>query len=188
MASPRDLVAVGRVIKPHGVRGECCVQTYADSPALFNALANVRLAPEGAAPALGRSARIASWRPHKDRVLVTFRGVDDRDAAEALRGLELMVPVADLPPPDEDEVWLMDLPGLEVRLPGGQVLGAIERVDMPAGQEIWVIDAAGREVLFPAVAEFVAEVDMEAGFVVIDPPPGLLDIYLAAESDPQKND
>jgi len=187
MASPNDLVAVGQVIKPHGVKGECCVLSYADSPALFDALDRVRLTPEGGDPALGRPARIVSWRPHKGRVLVIFKGVDDRDAAEALRGLELVVPVAELPPPDEDEFWLMDLPGLEVRLPGGEVLGPIVRVDTPpgpvVGQEIWVIDAHGREVLFPAVAEFVVQVDLEAGFVVIDPPPGLLDIYLNPKKD-----
>ena len=182
MALSKNLVALGRVIKPHGVKGECCVQSYADSLSLFDALVVVRLAPEGGVPTLGRPARIASWRPHKDRILVTFAGVGDRDAAEALRGMEIMVPVSELPPPDEDELWLMDLPGLEVRLTDGSVLGVIERVDTPpdpeVGQEIWVIDADGREVLFPAVAEFVAELDLESGFVVIDPPPGLLDIYL----------
>ena len=179
MASHTDLVAVGRVIKPHGVRGECCVQSYADSPVLFDALTTVRLTPPGGDPGRGRPVTIASWRPHKDRVLVTFKGVADRDAAEALRGLELVTPVDALPPPDEDELWLMDLLDLEVRLGDGRVLGPIVRVDTPAGQEIWVIDAGGREVLLPGVPEFVLEMDLEAGYVVVDPPPGLLDIYLA---------
>lgn len=188
MASTEDLVAVGQVIKPHGVRGECCVHSYADSPALFDALDRVRLAPQGMAPSRGRRARIASWRPHKDRILVTFAGVGDRDQAEALRGMEIIVPVSELPPPGEDEFWLMELPGLEVRLTGGEVLGPIVRVDTPAEQELWVIDARGREVLFPAVPEFVAELDLEAGYVVIDPPPGLLDIYLDPEDEQGRTD
>ncbi len=188
MASPKDLVAVGQVIKPHGVKGECCVQSYADSLVLFDSLRSVRLAAPGADPAHGRTARIKACRPHQGRLLVTFEGVADRDAADALRGLELAVPVADLPAPDEDEIWLMDLPGLEVRLPGGEVLGRIERVDTPAGpeigQEIWVIDAGGREVLLPAVPEFVLDIDLDAGVAVVDPPPGLLDIYLGPAPGP----
>lgn len=182
MASHKDLVAVGRVVKPHGVRGECCVQSYAETPDLFERLGQVRLVAEGADPARGRALTVRSGRPHQGRWLLTFEGVADRDAAEALRDMEVMIPVAGLPPLAEDELLLMDLPGLEVRLPSGDALGRIARVDTPAGQEIWVIETPQGEVLFPAAPEFVRLVDLERGLAVIDPPPGLLDLYLRPAS------
>jgi 16S rRNA processing protein RimM len=77
-------------------------------------------------------------------------------------------------------MYLHQLPGLEVVLhENGRSIGHIDHVEFAGGQEIWAIRTAGdREILFPAVASFVSSVDLEKGRVIIDPPPGLLEIYV----------
>jgi 16S rRNA processing protein RimM len=84
----------------------------------------------------------------------------------------------DLPPLEPDEVYLSDLAGFAVYLPDGSRLGTLERAEMVAGQEMWTIRTQkGSEVLFPAREELVPELDLRAREAVIDPPPGLLEVY-----------
>ncbi|MEA5087706.1 ribosome maturation factor RimM [Solidesulfovibrio sp.] len=174
-------IIVGDVVRAHGIRGEVCIDSHAGSPSYFARGAVVRLSP-AQAPARGRDFTVRAARVHKERFLVAFDGVPDRNAAEALRGLVVCVPAARLDPPDPDEVFLHELLGLRVRLaaaaPGDPDFGVIEDVRDAGGAELWVIrDTAGNEILFPAADALVPEIDLEAGFVVIDPPPGLLELY-----------
>jgi 16S rRNA processing protein RimM len=125
-----------------------------------------------------RPVRVQAVRMHKGRPLALFEGIRDRTEAEKLRGARLLLPEDELPEAAEDELYLYQLPGLEVVLhENGQMIGHIDRVELPGGREIWVIrTAGGRELLFPAVPSFVASVDLEKGRVVIDPPPGLFEL------------
>ena len=110
---------------------------------------------------------------------------------EGLRGCKLLTKRQALPEPEDDEVYLEDLLGGDVFLPDGQRLGRLDHFEYPAGLEMWVIMTDDdKEVLFPARPEFIAGFDLEIPAVVIDPPEGLLDIYLAeskAESKPEDN-
>lgn len=211
--SEKDLVLIGEVVKPHGIRGEVSVEYHGDSPFLLDevpVLLRAR-APKTVAPAKGgadrggkgggksgrgrkpvrprvpraRRIRIDSWREHKGRLLMFFEGVADRDAAEALRGAELFVREADLPEPGEDELYLYAIEGLAVRLEDGTLVGHVREVQLlPAGQEVWAIDSEdGREVLFPVAAQFVLDVDLDEERVTIAPPEGLLDLYLSDADD-----
>jgi len=126
--------------------------------------------------------KITSWRVHKEFVLMTFEGVADRNAAEVLRGQEILVREADLPAPDEGELFVYELEGMTVLLADGSRLGHIAQVLMPGGQEIWSIETDdGREVLFPVAEEFITAVDSEADTVTIAPPAGLLELYLEGD-------
>ncbi|WP_300163586.1 ribosome maturation factor RimM [Solidesulfovibrio sp.] len=174
-------IIVGDVVRAHGIRGEVCIDSHADSPSYFERGAVVRLSPRQA-PGRGRDYAVRAARVHKERLLVSFDGVPDRNAAEALRGLAVCVPASRLDPPDPDEVFLHELLGLRVRLAGAAPadpdLGVLEDVRDSGGAELWVIrDAAGNEILFPAAEELVPEIDLGARLVVIDPPPGLLELY-----------
>lgn len=158
---------------------------HGDSPFLLDEAAHLFLRPAGGR-GRAREVDVRDWRPHQERLLVRFVGVDDRDAAEALRGHELLVDVRDLPEPDEDELFLYEIPGLEVLLPDGAHLGVVREVTFPGDREVWVVDTPdGREVLFPVAEEFVTDVDLDARRVTIDPPPGLLDIYLGEDEGPE---
>ncbi|MCP3797998.1 ribosome maturation factor RimM [Allokutzneria sp. A3M-2-11 16] len=167
-----DLV-VGRVVKPHGVRGELVIDVRTDSP-------EDRFAP-GIALGVRGSARtltIAAARPHTGRLLVFFDGVGTREAAEELRGTLLTVEVDRLPPIDDpDEFYDHQLEGLVVELQDGTAVGTVREIAHGPGGELLVVKAEdGREVLIPFVEQIVPTVDVEGGRVVIDPPDGLLTI------------
>ena len=171
-----SLVVLGRLAKPHGVKGDIRVDYYADSADLLNKplmLRAGRFAP--------RPIRVRDWHLWKDQLILGIEGCNDRSAAEQLRGQELLIDASFLPEPEEDEPYLRDLIGLSVRLEDGTTVGELEDVDFPAGQEMWVIrapeESGGYEILFPAVPEFVRDIDLSAGTATSAPPEGLLDLY-----------
>jgi 16S rRNA processing protein RimM len=161
---------VGRVIRPHGLRGEVLVEGVSNRPERFTA-GSVLVAggremvvlagrPFGGPEPAGRPARGKRW-------LVSFEGVIDRDGAEALRGavLEGQPLDDDLP---EGEWWVHDLVGAEVVDLGGRLLGRVEAVEANPAHDLLVLEGGG---LVPVV--FVVET--APGRVVVDPPAGLLD-------------
>lgn len=166
---------MGTLVRPHGLKGELCLDWYADFP----------LQPGGqfwlqAGQNPPRPVRAIGCRWHKGRPLLALEGVADRTAAEALRGQKLLMARSSLPPLDDDEVYVADLPGCTILLPDGSTLGQLDHVEYPAGQEIWAIQTKdGREILFPAQPQFIAGFDLTHRCVRIDPPEGLLDIYLS---------
>lgn len=173
--APEGFVLLGTVARPHGLRGELALEWHADaSPGDFPRL---WLCRRGVAP---RAVALCACRVHKGRPLVMLEGVTTRDEAEALRGSALCVPRAELPEPPEGEAYLADLLGADVLLPDGSRIGRLDHVEMPAGREVWAIRTdEGREILFPARPDFLRSFDLKGRRVCIDPPPGLLDIYLA---------
>jgi 16S rRNA processing protein RimM len=173
------LILVGDVVRPHGIRGEICIKSHADSPSLFGRVPAIHLREGARQP---KPYAVRSWREHKGMVLLTLDGVNDRDMAEALRGREVLVREADLPELDEGEHYLYQLMGCRVVLEDGTVVGVLDQFFETAEQDTWVIvNEAGTEILLPAVPEFVLDVDLDDGVIVIDPPEGLLDLYLNPE-------
>ena len=171
----QNLIKAGRIIKPHGIKGEVCIDSYVDSPSLL--LGSVFLQQGNEVP---KPLLLLKARPHQGRLLGVFEEVVDRNAAEEIRGAYLLVARNRLPKLDEGEFYLHDLLGLEVLLQSsGESVGRIEDVDLSTGQEIWVIrTSGGKEILFPGVPEFVSDIDLEQGQVVISPPEGLLERYV----------
>jgi len=175
-----ELVNIGRITRPHGIKGEVCVHCYADVPFLLERVDALYLVPEKGGRR--RKVSVRSWRNHKGGLLAAFEHVRDRNQAEEMRGLMLAIAAKDLPPLEDDEVYLRELLGLEVALPDGSRLGKIEDILTPTPeQEIWSVRTdEGREILLPATGEFVVEIDLEQGRVTVDPPPGLLDICVSS--------
>ncbi len=138
-----------------------------DDPRRFNA--GSRLLHED-----GRALVVAGSRRHGDRLLVTFAGYEDRSAADSLRGT-LYVPASDVRDLDDDEYWPHELVGLVVTDTAGTRLGTVSEVRPAPAQDLLVVDTAAGERYVPMVAAIVTRVDLSAGRVVIDPPPGLLD-------------
>jgi 16S rRNA processing protein RimM len=168
---------VGRVIRPHGIRGEAAVEVRTDAPEERFAVGRaLETEPPGAGP-----LTVASWRWHTGRLLVRFAEVGDRTQAEALRGVLLTVDAAEIAmPEDRDEFHDHQLIGLAVETVAGEPVGTVADV-LHHGQDLLVVEpVAGREsraeVLVPFVAAIAVEVDLSAGRLVIDPPPGLLDL------------
>ena len=151
------------------------MESYLDSPSLFCGEVFIKLGAGEPKP-----YTTSSQRSHQDRVLLTFKQVDDRNLAESLRGALILIPRERLGPPSPGEVYIQDLIGLEVfEAESFEHIGILTDVTLDSGQEIWFIEApSGKEILFPAVPEFVESIDLEKGQVSIRPPEGLLEIYL----------
>ena len=112
----------------------------------------------------------------KGVLIAKLAGVEDRDRAEALRGLRLYLPRAALPPTADDEYYHADLIGLDAALGDGTPLGRVRAVhDFGAGDTLEIERPEGPPALVPFTRTVVPVVDLEAGRLVIDPPPGLLD-------------
>ncbi|QJB56491.1 ribosome maturation factor RimM [Pseudodesulfovibrio sp. zrk46] len=177
-------IPVGGVAKPHGIRGEFCIKSYADSPLLFDAVRAIFLQDGKKTP---KPFVVKSWREHKGLVLLKCAGVDDRDQAEALRGFAVLVHQDDLPELDEGEHYIKDMLGCRVQLEDGSPVGTLEQFYETPEQDTWVIYTDDRkEILLPAVPEFVLDVDLDEEVIVIDPPAGLLDLYLNPEPPKKK--
>jgi 16S rRNA processing protein RimM len=168
-----DTVVVGRVGPARGVKGEVFVQPFTDAPEERFAAGSVLLTePAGRSPLTVESANFAG-----PKLVVHFAGVDDRNAAEALRGTELRIPASERPELDDpDEFYTSDLIGLAARTVQGADLGPIADVIEIAGADYLVLTVEGAERLVPFVAAIVPTVDISGGFVLIDPPEGLLDL------------
>jgi 16S rRNA processing protein RimM len=168
---------VGRIIRPHGIRGEVAVEVRTDTPAERFAVGSAL----GTDPPAAGPLTVASARWHTGRLLVRFAGIADRTEAESLRGVLLTVDATEiLLPEDEDEFHDHQLIGLAVQTVAGEPVGTVSNV-LHHGQDLLVVEPAaggqGRaEVLVPFVAAIAVEVDLAAGTLVIDPPPGLLDL------------
>ncbi|QGY40078.1 16S rRNA processing protein RimM [Pseudodesulfovibrio cashew] len=177
-------IEVGGVARPHGIRGEFCIKSYADSPSLFGRVSTVFLQRDGGRP---EPLAVESWREHKGMVLLKCKGVNDRDRVDELRGMAVLIREDDLPEPDEGEHYIVDMLGCRVRLDDGTDVGVLETFYENPGQDTWVIVADdGKEILLPAVPEFVLDVDLDEEVIVIDPPEGLLDLYLNPEPPKKK--
>jgi 16S rRNA processing protein RimM len=168
-----ELVAVGRIGPARGVRGDVFVEPWTDQPAArFAAGAVLRTEPAGAGPLTVETANLGGTK-----LVVHFAGVLDRAAAEALRGVRLVVPAAERPPLDDpDEFYASDLVGLLARTVAGVELGPVRDVLNLAGAEYLVLEVGGVERLVPFVAAIVPTVDLVGRVLVIDPPEGLFDL------------
>jgi 16S rRNA processing protein RimM len=168
------LLTVGRIVRPHGIRGEVLVEISTDEPAQRYAVGSTLVTDRPLPPALTVDAQ----RPHQGRLIVAFREVPDRDVAETLRGVLLQVDSDAVPPPaDPDEFHDHQLVGLSVVDPSGEPVGELVRIDhAPAADLLVVARTGGGTALVPFTKGFVPEVDLAGGRVVIDPPPGLLDL------------
>lgn len=172
-------LVVGRVGRAHGIRGEVSVLVRTDDPGRRFAPGSV-LATDPAA--LG-PLTVGSVRWHLGRLLVRFDGLADRTQAEGLAGALLLVDSADVGTPDDpDEFNDHDLIGLAAVTVAGEQVGMVTDV-LHHGQDLLVITSGaggaagdgGAETLVPFVRAIVPEVDLAAGRLVLDPPPGLLD-------------
>jgi 16S rRNA processing protein RimM len=168
----RELV-IGRVGRAHGVRGEVAVDVRTDDPERrFVVGAKLMTDPAAAGP-----LTVASTRPHQGRLLVRFDEVPDRNAADGLRGVQLVVEVSEADrPPDPEEFYDHQLVGLRVQDEAGSVVGEVAGVlHHPAHEVLVVRRDEGPDALVPFVAELVPEVDVEHGRVTVADRPGLLD-------------
>jgi len=168
-------LAVGRLRKPHGLKGEFAVfPLTADAETVFaEGKRLVRLALSG--EVVGPPVEIERSRPFHREWLLKFKGAESRDALDSWRGQFLAAPADELKPPAEGEVYVHELEGFAVRQEDGTALGLVTSLyDLPSGLTL-EIQGPKREFLLPFRKEFVPRVDRENRVLVVKVPEGLLD-------------
>jgi 16S rRNA processing protein RimM len=172
---------IARIGKPHGLHGEVTVQLHTDQPERRLAVGAVLDTEAAAGTGVPRALTVRSTRVHNGVWLLGFAEVPDRTGAESLRGTRLVLDdAADEggADPDDDDAFSEDeLVGLRVVDPSGADLGEVSGLELGSAQDRLLVTLTdGREVLVPFVEAIVPEVDVEGGRVVLDAPPGLLDL------------
>lgn len=167
-----ELVAIARIVKPRGLRGELVGELLTDFPERFEALETVvGLFPDGTR----RDLKIEDAWFQKDRIVLRFAGIDSIDEAEKLRGTEICVPEADAVELDEDEFFDWQLEGCEVRTVEDERIGTVREVMRTGGTENLVVGDGEREFLIPFAGSICIEVDVEKKLIRVDLPEGLLE-------------
>jgi 16S rRNA processing protein RimM len=167
--SPRIVLAV--VTGGHGTRGEVRLKSFAEDLGALTDYGPLERSDGG--PPL----EVLALRPVKHGLVARFAGVSDRNAADALKGVELSVPRHRLPDPDPDEFYFADLVGLAAVRPDGSGLGNVIAVHNFGAGDVIEVQLAGslETILVPFTREAVPEIDLPARRLVVDPPEGLLD-------------
>jgi 16S rRNA processing protein RimM len=171
-------VVVGRIGRPHGVRGEVSVELRTDEPELrFAEGARLSVTPPSGRAAEHGALTVAGTRWHQERLLVRFIELTDRDAAERARGCLLQTTLpADAQPAGAEEYYDFQIVGLAVVTEAGEPAGTVSAVLHPGAQDLLVVSREGRpDALVPFVTALVPEVDLETRRVVVADRPGLLD-------------
>lgn len=166
-----ERICVGKIGAAHGIRGEVRVFVQTEDPLAIRSYGELE-DEEGA-----RKFEIASARAANGHLVVRFKGIDDRSAAERLTHTQLFVPRERLPVRKEDGVFYhADLVGLRAETKTGEVLGEVIGVpNYGAGDLLEIRPARGASLLIPFIDAFVPVVDVKGGKVVVDPPHGLIE-------------
>ncbi len=154
---------MGRIAAPFGIKGWIKVQPYSEDPGTLMDFVSWRV---------GRGEQQAHYtvdivQNHGKALVAKLAGIDDRDAADALRGQEISVAKRDLPPPEENEFYWSDLIGLTVVNREGAELGKVDSLMEGGANDLLVVKGA-REHLIPFVAAFVGKVDLAGGTIEVD--------------------
>lgn len=165
-----ELVAIARIARPRGIRGELVAEVLTDFPERFDGLERVTAV-------LGedrRQLKIENAWFQNERIVLKFEGIDSIEAAEELRDAEICVPESDAVDLDEGEFFDWQLEGCEAVTVGGEPLGTVKELMRTGGTEILVVEG-DREYLIPFAESICIEVDIENKRIVVDPPEGLLE-------------
>lgn len=169
-------VVIGRIGRAHGIRGELNVDIRTDEP-------ERRFAPGSSVVCGDRTLTVATARHHSGRLVVAFKEIPDRTAAEALHGKMLEAEIDPVETPDDpDEFYDHQLVGLEARS-ADAVIGTVTGIVHGPYQDTLTIDIEGREVFVPFVTALIPVVDIRGGFVAINEIKGLLDPDKAEKAD-----
>lgn len=164
-------VVLGVIIGVHGIAGMVKVKSFTQDPFAIGEYGSLLLGDTG------KRIEITELQPHKDVFRVRFQGVDDRNGAEALKGLELKIERDALPDIEAGEFYFDDLAGLSVKRDNDQVIGKIVAVVNFGGGDLLeiAVDGQNKTELLAFNEATVPVVDVAGGFVVINPPDWLFE-------------
>ena len=160
MSKTTEKILIGKIVNAVGLKGEVKVYNYSDSPAIYEETPEIYV-DDVLMP-------VRSVRMQKNMVVLGLEGIDDRTAAEKVKGSELFVTEADLPELPEGEYYVRDLIGMEAVLEDGSRLGTVTNVIQNTAQDIFEVETdEGKQVLVPKVPAFVLDIDPDSRRVTL---------------------
>ncbi len=175
MAEEHELFDIGRITRPHGLRGEMKAVLTTEFPERFRAMDSVIVQPSGN---VATRYKVISARSQKDFVILRLEGIDSVEAAERLRGSLLRVTREELIPLPPGHFYIFDLVGLQVFTDSGQLLGKVKEVLQPGANDVYVVERTDRgkeDILLPAIKDVVKDIDVDSGRMVVHLLPGLVE-------------
>lgn len=160
-SSEPAFLAIGRVLRPHGVRGEIRVEIHTDHPERFEVYKSLYIGTEH------RPYTLAGHRFHQGKVLLKLDGVDDRNAAETLRAQWVCIATEDAVPLEEGEVYLHQMISLRVVTIDGEDLGVVSEIIETGANLVYAVRGKEGEILIPDIPEVIEAVDVEGGQVTV---------------------
>ncbi|MDX2076611.1 MAG: ribosome maturation factor RimM [bacterium] len=172
--TPPPYLLLGKILRPHGIRGELRMQMLTDYPERITALKKIAL---GDSPETTKAKyyTVEFMRLHQEYGLLKLKGVDDRNAAELFRDLFVMVKTADAVPLADDEIYLYQLIGMTVKTDEGELLGSLVDVLETGANDVYIVksDVHG-EILIPVIPSVVLKTDTDTNTITVRLPEGLL--------------
>jgi 16S rRNA processing protein RimM len=164
-----EVVVLGKVVGPYGLRGGVKVHPFADGPEDWGRLPYWWVGRDEKAPENWKRMKVLRCKAHGDVLVAELEGISDRNASEQHQGWLVGVPRADLPGTAENEYYWADLVGLEVINASGIVLGVVQGlIETSANDVLRIVGSDARERLLPFVASVVLEVDLSGRFIRVD--------------------
>ena len=170
-----SFLLLGRVLRPHGVRGELRIEVLTAYPERIVPRSSVFVGPNAHDPSSAVEYEVQSVRKHQKYLILSLLDVPDRETADLLREQYVMVPLADAVPLEDDEFYLYQAIGLSVSSEDGDHLGEIVEVIETGANDVYVVRGERGDILLPAIDECVIDVDIEAGTMTVHLMDGLLD-------------
>ncbi len=167
-----NYILIGKIVIPHGLKGELKIFSFAGQPDNIRQYKSLILvSPAGQ---LSPPYAVEKFRVKGKSAIVRLAAVNDRNAAEAITGMGVLILKEDLPPPGEDEFYLSQMEGLAVVTVDGHSLGTVTSIMSNGAQDLLVVQDQDEEYLIPILDSIIIHHDAEK--IVIAPPPGLLEI------------
>lgn len=170
--SPEGLLLIGKVQRPHGVRGLLRIESYAESENSFQETETIVIRTRKGDV---HERALISIKPYKNHFLMNIEGVNSLEGAEAYRNASLFVSKDTLNRGGDEYFW-HELIGLSVYLDSGEFLGKVQNIFRTGGHDIYAVKDGEREILIPAVHHVIAHIDVELGVMTITNMEGLLDL------------
>lgn len=158
-------LAVGVIVRPHGVRGEVKVQPLTDRPGDWLSIRSVSWKTRDGAQV---TRRVKQNRVQGEQVIVQIEGIYDRNEAELMRGTELYVAREEAPIPEEGSYFIVDIIGCDVVDADGNVLGTVNDVYQPGGNDVYELSTPKGPAMLPAVRQVIRNVDVAARRIEVD--------------------
>ena len=169
----RDLIIVARAVRTRGLKGELVAELLTDFPERFESLEEVIAVSPGGEQQI---VKLENYWFQNDRVILKIASFDDVETAKRLIGFDFAVPEADRVQLEANEYYDWELEGCAVSTVEGESLGVVSSVMKTGGTEILVVSDQEVERLVPLAASIVKDIDPAAKRILIDPPPGLLEL------------